>query len=167
MSLHERRVEHGGMRHDRRTSGFQYFQTLSAPISPPSQILVPVNGLAKTAWTGSPSKLERPINKDTRPSQGTTQGWLPSSRFGGPKTTAAYSGHGACRVPSDCAAGTSGHSAELSQGRPSSVDPHRSNAAFTGCELAVPTPKRNTRPDRKPTQSLSQPSPNEFLGPLS
>lgn len=54
-------------------------------------------------------------------------------------TAATYSGHWACRVPSDCSAVKSGRSAELSQGRPSSVAPSRPRAAFTGCELAVST----------------------------
>lgn len=54
-------------------------------------------------------------------------------------TAATYSGHWACRIPSDCSAVKSGHSAKLSQGRPSSVAPQRSKAALTGCELAMPT----------------------------
>lgn len=71
--------------------------------------------------------------------QAAASGWLPSSRFCGPMTAATYSGHWACRIPSDCSAVKSGHSAKLSQGRPSSVAPQRSKATLTGCELAMPT----------------------------
>lgn len=54
-------------------------------------------------------------------------------------TAATYSGHWACSNPSDCPTVMYGHSAELFQGRPGSEDPHRSRAAFTGCELEVST----------------------------
>ena len=46
--------------------------------------------------------------------QPTAAGWLPSSRFGGPMTTAAITGHWAFRGPSDRCTARAGHSAELS-----------------------------------------------------
>lgn len=63
-------------------------------------------------------------------------------------TAITYSGYGACSVPSDVSTVKSGHSAELSQGRPSSVVPRRSKAALMGCELAMPT--HSSLPGYKP-----------------